>query len=124
MKNRTPEFRRQQRTAHISRKKRIIRDQGGYWHYKFAGDLDKGKIHCSCPMCRRKSYDRAQICDQRKAGSAIDELLDYGTEGEKAAMSILHRTKSDQQKSIKGIRPPAGSCRPAESSQQGGNYGI
>ena len=46
--NRTSEFRRAARRNHINRKKRIIKDQHNYWNYKFEGELDKGKIHCSC----------------------------------------------------------------------------
>lgn len=104
MKNRTAEYRRYQRRTHIERKKRIIRDLNGYWHYKFDGDLNKGKIHCSCPMCRHKSYDRASISEQRTAASAIDELLDFGPEGEKTAHNILNRTRSDTQTSFRKIR--------------------
>ncbi|MDE7244968.1 MAG: hypothetical protein K2O18_13485 [Oscillospiraceae bacterium] len=94
MKNRTAEFRRHQRWTHINRKKQIIKKQGEYWHYKHEGDLDKGKIHCSCPMCRRKLYDLASISSQRRTASDIDTLLDYGSAGKKAAYDILRRTKN------------------------------
>ena len=36
----------------------------------------KGKIHCSCWMCRRKSYDDPQIRDKRAAMDAIQQLLE------------------------------------------------
>lgn len=53
--NRTSEFRRAARRNHINRKKRIIKDQHNYWNYKFEGELDKGKIHCSCWLCSGKT---------------------------------------------------------------------
>lgn len=93
MENRTMAFRRHQRWAHINRKKYIIKLQGGYWHYKYDGDLDKGKIHCSCPMCRSKSYDQASASDVRKTVSAMQELQGFGTEGRRAIHSILSRVR-------------------------------
>lgn len=55
MKNRTRDYYRKQRAKHINRKKRIIHSQNDYWYYKFSGELDKGKIHCSCWMCSGKT---------------------------------------------------------------------
>lgn len=48
---------RYQRRKHIERKKKIIKRVSGvgndpYWIYKHEGELSKGKIHCSCPLCR------------------------------------------------------------------------
>lgn len=57
---------RHQRIAHIARKKRIIREHQDNWAYKFDGQLSKGKIHCSCEMCRVKSYDRLSAKDRRR----------------------------------------------------------
>jgi hypothetical protein len=51
---------REQRQKHINRKKRIIHEQGDYWHYKYDGTLNKGKIHCSCPVCRRKTNNKGR----------------------------------------------------------------
>ncbi len=45
-------YTRYQRNSHINRKKRIIHDMNDYWYYRYDGILSKGKIHCSCPMCR------------------------------------------------------------------------
>lgn len=53
--NRTKQFNRQQRVKHINRKKRIIKEQHNYWNYRFSGELNKGKIHCSCWMCSGKT---------------------------------------------------------------------
>lgn len=46
-------YRRYQRNKHILRKKRIIKNvYMGDWGYKHDGMLSKGKVHCSCWMCR------------------------------------------------------------------------
>ena len=76
MASRTRGYYRVQRRNHINRKKHIIKDQNMYWHYKFEGYLSKGKIHCSCPMCRRKSYDISSLSDIRKAINASYDVLD------------------------------------------------
>ena len=49
-------------------KKRIIAE-GNIWYYKFEGQFSKGKIHCSCPMCRVKSCDCKQARDIRRMDS-------------------------------------------------------
>ena len=64
-------YTRYQRRAHIGRKKRIIKEVG-CWYTKFDGQLSKGKIHCSCPMCRMKSYDERQARDIRRS-----DAMDY-----------------------------------------------
>lgn len=66
MKNRTKNYYREMRAKHITRKKRIVREQHNYWHYEYEGQYSKGKIHCSCPLCRHKSYDEQKISDKRK----------------------------------------------------------
>lgn len=66
--SRSRAFTRYQRRAHISRKKRIIAGEN-IWYYKFEGQLSKGKIHCSCPMCRVKSYDCRLPRDIRRMDS-------------------------------------------------------
>lgn len=50
---------RSERNLHIARKKGIIKRVSGVssnkaliWTVKHDGELAKGKIHCSCPMCR------------------------------------------------------------------------
>lgn len=58
----------------IARKKRIIKEQNGYWHYKYSNELSKGKIHCSCPLCRHKSYDYTKVQDIRSRMSLIDSM--------------------------------------------------
>lgn len=93
MKNRTAQYRRRMRQIKIDRKKQIIKDQNNYWHYTFEGALDKGKIHCSCWMCRRKSYDYARQDDERKAYSMLYDLEEEGFSGTKAEKHIKARTK-------------------------------
>lgn len=71
--NRPKEYVRFQRYTHIQRKKRIIKEQDGYWHYKHDGVLSKGKIHCSCYMCAAKtSLHGPKISELRKI-----EAMDY-----------------------------------------------
>ena len=41
--------------AKAERKARIIHEQNDYWGYKYIGELRKGKIHCSCPLCSAKT---------------------------------------------------------------------
>lgn len=50
---------RSERNLHIARKKGIIKRVSGVssnhdliWTVKHDGELSKGKIHCSCPLCR------------------------------------------------------------------------
>lgn len=68
---------RYERFRHINRKKRIIKEQNNYWHYKHEGMLSKGKIHCSCWMCRQKSYDSLKISDIRKIDKMNADLDDF-----------------------------------------------
>ena len=65
--SRSRAYTRHQRINHIGRKKRIIHKQNDYWYYKHEGMLSKGKIHCSCWMCRSKSYDYPKIQDIRRS---------------------------------------------------------
>lgn len=91
--SRSKAYRLYQRRTHINRKKRIIKSQNDYWHYRHDGELDKGKIHCSCPMCRHKSCDMASFSNQRKLISSIDELSEFGSVGAREAGRIMHRTR-------------------------------
>jgi hypothetical protein len=56
----------------IKRKVHLLKQYGGE-EYVFAwsgggetGRFSKGKIHCSCRMCRTKSYDTATHTDKKK----------------------------------------------------------
>ena len=77
--NRDRSYYRKQRMRAIHRKETILRQLGGEefvsaWARGAAGRLSKGKIHCSCWMCRRKSYDDPQIRDKRAAMDAAQQL--------------------------------------------------
>ena len=74
--NRTRDYYRKQRAKHIARKKRIIHGLNDYWGYEHEGELAKGKIHCSCWMCRRKSYDHKAAKDLARI-EAMDESETY-----------------------------------------------
>lgn len=74
--NRTRDYYRKQRAKHIARKKRIIRGLNGYWGYEHEGELAKGKIHCSCPWCRSKSYDHKAAKDLARI-EAMNESEKY-----------------------------------------------
>ena len=79
--NRNRSYYRKQRKRVISRKERILHQLGGgefvyAWAQGSTGRFSKGKIHCSCWMCRRKSYDEPQIRDKRAAMDAAQQLLE------------------------------------------------
>lgn len=64
------------REQHIKRKERIVKETGSWW-YKHRGSLAKGKIHCSCPLCRRKSYDDPRISDLKMGENFREQLDEY-----------------------------------------------
>ena len=73
--NRTKEFYRIQRARHINRKVRIIKEQNDYWHYKYKGELSKGKIHCSCWLCSGKySVHGPKFRDMRELSRCEEEI--------------------------------------------------
>ena len=59
---RTRDYHRKMRAKHIKRKKNIVshyaafRVFDGFTYYKHDGMFSKGKIHCSCPLCKEKAY--------------------------------------------------------------------
>jgi hypothetical protein len=65
---------REQRKKHIKRKKKIIHNLNDYWYYKYDGSLNKGKIHCSCWMCRQKTYDSWKHSDKQRIEEMEFEL--------------------------------------------------
>lgn len=79
--NRDRSYYRKQRKRAIHRKEGILRRIGGEayvhaWANGATGRFAKGKIHCSCWMCRRKSYDDLQLRDKRMAMDAAGQLLE------------------------------------------------
>ena len=70
---------RKQRKRTIHRKEGILRRIGGEdyvlaWSRGNRGRFAKGKIHCSCWMCRTKSYDIPSCRDRRLALAAKEQF--------------------------------------------------
>lgn len=79
--NRDRSYYRKQRKRVIHRKEKILRQLGGEeevraWARGATGRFSKGKIHCSCYICRRKSYDEPQIRDKWAAINAAEQLFE------------------------------------------------
>ena len=77
---------RRQRAKTIRRKEHILYGIGGQedvdaWERGARGRLAKGKIHCSCPMCRTKSYDQLGMRDMRAKEKERDMLREITEEG-------------------------------------------
>ena len=75
-------YTRSQRKRTIQRKRNLLYGIGGHdywfaWTRGANGRLAKGKIHCSCPMCRRKSYDDPTVRDKRSMEKAAEMLREY-----------------------------------------------
>lgn len=72
---------RMQRRRTISRKIGVLKQVQGKesvqaWTRGSSGRLSKGKIHCSCPLCRVKSYDELSHRDRKQMEPAVQQLLD------------------------------------------------
>lgn len=85
--SRTRSWRRFQRNRAIHHKSMILRDYWklnypDYWTPERYGVLSKGKVHCSCWMCRRKSYDDPCMMDKRHALSQDQSQIAYETDPE------------------------------------------
>ena len=78
--NHDKNYYRIQRIKHIKRKKRMMREwslNGNCLQLTTPdGTLNKGKIHCSCWMCRKKSYDKKTAKDTARI-EAMDESEQY-----------------------------------------------
>jgi len=78
--NRNRAYYRKQRARAISRKKVFLKRLGGdelirAWSRGEFGRLSKGKIHCSCWMCRIKSYGSKSHSDKKKETVAVQQML-------------------------------------------------
>lgn len=86
MKNRPTNYYRHQRERAIKRKVNIIKNVWNYsnddlllhpWLIK-PGKLSKGKLHCSCKMCKyEKHYQILKIKYKSKLGSMKNEIDNY-----------------------------------------------
>lgn len=54
--NRDRSYYRKMRAKHIHRKKKL----GRWFKLKYDGMYSKNKIHCSCPMCTRKTNNKGK----------------------------------------------------------------
>lgn len=73
---------RSARERAIRRKEKFLLAYGGdyylqAWTRGCRGRLAKGKIHCSCWMCRTKSYDMLSHSDRRKLDRAQAQMDEF-----------------------------------------------
>ena len=73
--HRTRDFRRKVRAKQIKRKKKIRQQIDPlfvwYGYYDHDGQYSKGKIHCSCRMCRSSDYNGRHIKTKYEISSII-----------------------------------------------------
>ena len=79
MTGRTKAYRYSLRARAINRKVSILRKYGGEeyvfaWSRGDVGRFAKGKIHCSCWMCRSKSYDDLSHADKKRLLAARQQV--------------------------------------------------
>jgi hypothetical protein len=77
--NRDRAYYRMQRTRIIRKKSCFLRQYGGDemlhgWSRGISGRLSKGKIHCSCWLCRKKTKDEPTHSDRKKYAFALQQL--------------------------------------------------
>ena len=92
---RSKPFKRAMRRKHINRRKKIAQKLYGEDYEITDGKYDKGKVHCSCPMCSRKTNNKGRKrlkhgnyypskdwkhSDAQKIESAKQELQEYQNE--------------------------------------------
>ena len=80
--SRTRAYTRKMRAKAIKRKKRIVSNwhwfENGY--YPHDGMYSKGKIHCSCPLCKGKAYYGKHVLTAQELTSILrlkEELDTY-----------------------------------------------
>lgn len=75
MNLRTRAYTRKMRAKHIKRKKAIVSHwswfENGY--YPYDGMYSKGKIHCSCPMCKSKAYYGKHILTRQEKKALLSQ---------------------------------------------------
>lgn len=75
-------YRREVRQKAINRKYKIRKFLWGeeavrdYYSLKPLGSLSKGKVHCSCPLCRKKSNEELSKRDKSKLEIMSIDLKD------------------------------------------------
>lgn len=73
---RTRQYHRRMRAKHIKRKKQIVSHYpafSGSTYYKHDDQFSKGKIHCSCPLCKEKAYFGKHVPTMQEQRSYISK---------------------------------------------------
>lgn len=70
-------YSRRERARNIRRKSKILRNTTGDVSVKHKGMLSKGKVHCSCALCRTKSSDSPHISRLREDARMKAMLEEY-----------------------------------------------
>ena len=99
---------RYQRKQHIKRKMGILRRVGGEeyltaWSRDEYGRLSKGKIHCSCWMCRTKSYDEPVPSDWREQVAADQQIKEYLLYEEEKEDEFVYPAGEAKQEGAEGV---------------------
>lgn len=79
---RTRAYRRHHRERVIDRLSRISHSLYGRAYYRHRGAYSKGKIHCSCWMCRESDYRGRHILDRTELRSMIRMREQFGEQEE------------------------------------------
>lgn len=79
---RTRAYCRWQRTRTIRKKLSLLKRMGGDdliqgWVRGKPGRLAKGKIHCSCYLCRTKSYEQISHQSAKQNETATQQMFSY-----------------------------------------------
>ena len=83
MKNHSRSHSRKMNIKHALRKQKISREVFGYEYYDNLHQYSHNKIHCSCPLCRNKSWSlgnnsdaQKSMKDQRRINSMTEQLAE------------------------------------------------
>ena len=72
--NRTQAYYRHHRKRVIQRKSKLAKLLG--WHGKCVGKFAKGKIHCSCSYCRKKTREMGFPKSELTKLECMDDMVD------------------------------------------------
>ena len=107
--NRSRSFRRFQRKRAINHKSMILHDywqirSEGFWTPVRVGELSKGKVHCSCWMCRRKSYDDPRMMDKKNRLSLQQKQSDFESEAsEMMELESVYSLEQTDEETAEGV---------------------
>ena len=82
MKNRSKAYTRHQRERVIQKKMKIVRNVF-YWddkegiHTLVRGKFSKGKVHCSCRMCRYEQYHGIPKAKYKSKWDTMKKEIDF-----------------------------------------------